>query len=210
MVRPKSDFRSVDEEGAAAPIHVGRLAEELGVSVAVVTWCLQATAHIHRSPTRSRLPDHFRLNESEVAAVRDCFGGLPAAEIEAQQADYVGRMAEDEATSLISGYEAASRCGVAESTIRGWVHRGKLSPVEYAYGMAWYRQIDVQLANQASRAKAAVVARQPEPRSIDRNEALNQLTMAVAACLQAGLTDIPDLVQKILDPAEPVQDQPET
>jgi hypothetical protein len=209
-VHPKSDNQPDSGDDAASLIKAGELAEELGVSIEVMKWCLQATAHIHRSSTSSRLHPDFRLNQFEVAAVRHCFGSLPAGEIEAQHAEFVRRAAEDEATSLISGPEAASRCGVAESTIRGWVHRGKLSPVEYAYGMAWYRQIDVQLANQASKAKAAVVSRRPEPRSMDRNEALNQLTMAVAACMEAGLTDIPGLVQKILDSAKPVQDHPET
>jgi hypothetical protein len=48
--------------------------------------------------------------------------------------------------------------------------------------------------DQASKAKAAAVARQPQPRFTDRDEALNQLTAAVAACLKAGLTDIPVLL----------------
>jgi predicted site-specific integrase-resolvase len=77
---------------------------------------------------------------------------------------------------LISTYEAAERCGVAMSTIRGWVRRKKLTPVEYRHGMAFFRQIDVHRANEASKAKAAAVTRQPQPRYSDRNEALAQLT----------------------------------
>jgi hypothetical protein len=37
----------------------------------------------------------------------------------------------------------------------------------------------------------------------DRDEVLNQLAAAVAACLKAGLTDIPVLVQQIIDAAGP-------
>jgi hypothetical protein len=69
--------------------------------------------------------------------------------------------------------------------------------------MAFFRQIDVHLANEASRAKAAAVA--PLQLYTDRNEALNQLTAAVAACVKAGLTDIPVLVQQIVDSTEPDQ-----
>jgi hypothetical protein len=99
----------------------------------------------------------------------------------------------------------AERCGVAESTIRVWVHRKKLSPVEYRDGMAFFRQIDVHLVNEASKAKAAAVTRQPQPRYSDRNEALSQLTAAVATCLKAGINDIPALVQQIVDGVEPNQ-----
>ncbi|HMI33447.1 MAG TPA: hypothetical protein VK499_04920 [Propionibacteriaceae bacterium] len=69
--------------------------------------------------------------------------------------------------------------------------------------MAFFRQIDVHLVNEASKAKAAAVTRQPLPRFTDRDEALKQLTAAVAVCLEAGLTDIPLLVQQIIDEAEP-------
>ena len=109
---------------------------------------------------------------------------------------------------LITTYEAAERCGVAESTIRVWVHRKKLTPVEYRElypggpRMAVFKQIDVHRANEASKAKAAAVTRQPQPRYSDRNEALSQLTTAVATCLKAGITDIPALVQQIIDDVE--------
>jgi hypothetical protein len=71
--------------------------------------------------------------------------------------------------------------------------------------MAFFNQIDVHRANESSKAKAAVIARQPQPRFTNRDEALNQLTAAVAACLKAGLTDIPILVQQIIEGAEPDQ-----
>ena len=71
---------------------------------------------------------------------------------------------------------------------------------------AFFRQIDVHLANEASKGKAAAVTRQPQPRFTDRNEALNQLTAAVATCLKAGITDIPALVQQIIDGVEADQD----
>jgi hypothetical protein len=74
--------------------------------------------------------------------------------------------------------------------------------VEYRDGMAFFRQIDVHLVNEASKAKAAAVTGQPQPRFTDRDEALNQLTAAVAVCIEAGLTDIPLLVQQIIDEAE--------
>jgi hypothetical protein len=64
---------------------------------------------------------------------------------------------------------------------------------------------DVHLANEASKGKAAVVARQPQPRFTDEDEALNQLTAAVATCLRAGITEIPALVQQIVDGVEPNQ-----
>jgi hypothetical protein len=69
--------------------------------------------------------------------------------------------------------------------------------------MAFFRQIDVHLVNEASKAKAR--GRHPTTTATltDRDEALNQLTAAFAVCLEAGLTDIPGLVKQIIDGAEP-------
>jgi hypothetical protein len=168
------------------------------------------TAHTHRAGFHDRLEDNSMLSYPEIDAVRAEFGHLTGSQIEAAFADRQGHLdeAQDELSRLIPSYEAADRCGVAESTIRGWVHRKKLTPVEYrepypgAPRMAFFNQIDLHRANQASKAKAAVVARQPQPRFTDRDEALNQLTAAVAACVEAGLTDIPLLVQQIVDGTE--------
>jgi len=78
--------------------------------------------------------------------------------------------AQDELSRLISTYGRAERCGVTMSTIRGWVRRKKLTPVEYRDGMAFFKQIDVHLVNEASKAKAAAVSRQPQPRYSDRTK----------------------------------------
>jgi hypothetical protein len=195
------------------PMSAGDLAGELRTNLDTLKWCLEMTAHIHQAPFHDRLVDNSRLSYPEIVAVRAEFGHLTGSQIEAEFADRQGHLdkAHDELSRLISTTEAAERCGVSESTIRGWVHRKKLTPVEYRElspsgpRMAFFRQIDVHLANEASRAKAAAVARQPLQLYTDRNEALNQLTAAVAACIKAGLTDIPVLVQQIVDSTEPDQ-----
>jgi hypothetical protein len=191
----------------------GDLANELRINLDTLKWCVEMTAHTHRAAFHDRLEDNSMLSYPEIDAVRAEFGHLTGSQIEAASADRQGHLneAHDELSRLISTYEAAERCGVAESTIRVWVHRGKLAPVEYRQldpgspRVAFFNQIDVHRANQASKAKAAAVARQPQPRFTDRNEALNQLTAAVAACLETGLADIPILVQRIIDGAEPDQ-----
>jgi hypothetical protein len=165
------------------------------------------TAHVHRGSFHDRLADNSLLSCPEVDAVRAEFGDLTGSQIEVKLAERQGHLneAHDELSRLISTAEAAERCGVAESTIRGWVRRKKLTPVEYRElypGETRINQIDVHRANQASQAKAAAVARRPQPRFTDREEALNQLTAAVPACLEAGLTDIPLLVQQIIDSAD--------
>jgi excisionase family DNA binding protein len=189
------------------PMSAGDLAGELRTNLDTLKWCLEMTAHIHQAPFHDRLVDNSRLSHPEIDAVRAEFGHLTGSQIEAEFADRQGHLdkAHDELSRLISTTEAAERCGVSESTIRGWVHRKKLTPVEYRElypGETRINQIDVHRANQASQAKAAAVARRPQPRFTDREEALNQLTAAVPACLEAGLTDIPLLVQQIIDSAD--------
>jgi hypothetical protein len=192
------------------PPSAGDLANELRINLDTLKWCLEMTADIHLAGSIDQLEDRTLLSYPEIDAVRAEFGDLTGSKIEAQFADRQGRVdeAQDELSRLISTYEAAIRCGVAESTIRGWVRRKKLTPVEYRKDYsggsrtAYFKQIDVHRANEASKAKAAVVARQPQPRFTDEDEALNQLTAAVAACLKAGLTDIPALVQQIVDDTE--------
>ena len=188
----------------------GDLADELRINLYTLKWCLEMTARIHRTAFHDRLQDNALLSYPEVDAVLAQFGQLTGSQIEAEFAERQGHVdeAHDELSRLISSYEAAERCGVKESTIRGWVHRKKLTPVEYRElfpggpWMAFFKQIDVHRANEASKAKAAAVARHPRPRLTDRDEALSQLTAAVAACLEAGLTDIPILVQQIVDDTE--------
>jgi hypothetical protein len=190
-------------------LSAGDVASELRINVETLKWCLDMTAHVHRGPFRERLQDSSLLTYPEVDAVRAEFGDLNGAQIEAKFAERQGHVDEapDELSRLISIYEAADRCGVAESTIRGWVHRNKLMVIEYREldpggpRVSFFNQIDVHRANQASKAKAAAVARQPQPRFTDRDEALNQLTAAVAACIDAELTDIPLLVQQIINGA---------
>jgi hypothetical protein len=184
------------------------LAAEFGINLDTLRWCLNATTHIHDAYFPNPLEDNSLLSYPEVEAVRQQFGHLTGIEIEVEYAQRhfqsdVG--AQDELSRLISSWEAADRCGVAMSTIRVWVHRGKLTPVEYRDGMAFFKQIDVHLVNEASKGKAAAVTRQPQPRYSDRNEALSQLTAAVATCLRSGITDIPALVQQIVDDVEPDQ-----
>lgn len=160
------------------------------------------TALVHRGRAYfDGLRDDTLLSFAEIDAVREKFGHLTGSQIEAEFGDRQGNLdtARDELSRLISTWEAAARCGVAEATIRGWVHRKKLSPVEYIDGMAYFRQVDVHRANQASKARAATLAREPEPRFTDRDEALNQLAAAVALCLEAGITDLPVLVLDIVD-----------
>jgi hypothetical protein len=195
------------------PMSAGDLAGELRTNLDTLKWCLEMTAHIHEAPFHDRLVDNSRLSHPEIDAVRAEFGHLTGSQIEAEFADRQGHLdkAHDELSRLISTTEAAERCGVSESTIRGGctARSSRLSNtascLQAGPGMAFFRQIDVHLANEASRAKAAAVARQPLQLYTDRNEALNQLTAAVAACIKAGLTDIPVLVQQIVDSTEPDQ-----
>jgi len=188
------------------PMSAGDLAAELGIDLETLKWCLDTTAYV--GYFADPVNDSSLLSYPEVDAVRDRFGQLSGIEIEIEHAErhfQPDERAQDELSRLISSYEAAERCGVTMSTIRGWVHRKKLTPVEYRDGMAFFKQIDVHLVNEASKAKAAAVTRQPQPRYSDRNEALSQLTAAVAICLKAGITDIPALVQQIVDNAKPNQ-----
>jgi hypothetical protein len=195
------------------PLTAGDQAAELRINLVTLKWSLEMTAHIHRAAFHDRLEDNSLLSYPEIDAVRTQFGHLTGSQIEAEFADRQGHLhkAHNELSRLISTYEAAERCGVTESTIRGWVHRKKLKVVEYREldsggpRMAFFNQIDVHRANESSKAKAAAVARQPQPRFTDRDEALNQLTAAVAACLKAGLTEIPILVEQIIDDFEPDQ-----
>jgi hypothetical protein len=195
------------------PMTAGYLAAELRINLVTLKWCLEMTAPIHRAAFHDGLADNSMLSYPEIEAVRAEFGHLSGSQIEAEFADRQGHLdkANDELSRLIPTYEAAERCGVSEATIRGWVKRKKLSVVEYRQldpggpRMAFFNQIDVHRANESSKAKAAVIARQPQPRFTNRDEALNQLTAAVAACLKAGLTDIPILVQQIIEGAEPDQ-----
>lgn len=190
------------------PPSAGDLVAEFGINLDTLRWCLNATTHIHGAYFTDPLTDNSLLSYPEVEAVREQFGHLTGIEIEIEYAQRLFRpdeAAQGELSRLISSYEAAERCGVGESTIRVWVHRKKLSPVEYRDGMAFFSQIDVHLVNEASKAKAAAVTRQPQPRYSDRNEALSQLTAAVATCLKAGINDIPALVQQIVDDVEPNQ-----
>jgi hypothetical protein len=185
------------------PMSAGDLATELGINLDTLKWCFDTTAYCGFIP--DPLEDTSLLSYPEVDAVRDRFGHLSGVEIEIEYAErhfQPDERAQDELSRLISSWEAADRCGVTMSTIRGWVHRKKLTPVEYRDGMAFFKQIDVHRVNEASKAKAAAVTRQPQPRYSDRNEALSQLTTAVALCLKAGITDIPALVQQILDNAK--------
>jgi DNA-binding transcriptional MerR regulator len=193
------------------PPTAGDLAAEFGINLDTLRWCLNATTHIHGTYFPNPLEDNSLLSYPEGEAVREQFGHLTGIEIEieyAQRLFHPDTAAQDELARLITTYEAAERCGVAESTIRVWVHRKKLTPVEYRElypggpRMAVFKQIDVHRANEASKAKAAAVTRQPQPRYSDRNEALSQLTTAVATCLKAGITDIPALVQQIIDDVE--------
>jgi hypothetical protein len=217
FLRPKSDWSRRDIAAASAlpmPMSAGDVADELRINLDTLKWCLEMTAHIHPVGSIDQLEDRTLLSYPQVDAIRVEFGHFTGSQIEAQVTDRQGHFdeAQDELSRLISSYEAAIRCGVAESTIRGWVHRKKLTPVEYrkeysgGSRTAYFKQIDVHRANEASKRKAAVVARQPQPRFTDEDEALNQLTAAVAACLKAGLTDIPTLVQQIIDTAELDQD----
>jgi len=160
------------------------------------------TAPVHRGrPYFDGLQDDTLLSFAEIDAVREKFGHLTGSQIEAEFGDRQGNLdtAQAELGRLIPTWEAAARCSVAEATVRGWVHRKKLSPAEYRDGVAYFRQIDVHRANQSSKARAATLAREPEPRFTDRDEALNQLAAAVALCLEAGITDLPVLVQDIVD-----------
>ena len=215
-MRPKSDWSRreiADSSSLPMPPNAGDLAEELRINLETLKWCLEMTAHVHQAAFHDRLEDNSLLSYPEIDAVRSEFGDLTGSQIEAEFADRQGHLddAQDELSRLIPSYEAAERCGVAESTIRVWVHRKKLTPVEYrkeypgGSRTAFFKQIDVHLVNQASKAKAAAVTRQPQPRYSDRNEALNQLAAAVATCLKAGITDIPALVQQIVDGVEPDQ-----
>lgn len=194
------------------PPNAGMLAQDLRINLTTLKWCIDMTAHVHRGPHRDPLEENSLLSYPEVDAVCDQFGHLTGTQIEAEFADKQGQVADrqarldsaqDELARLISTFEAADRCGVAESTIRGWVHRRRLTPAEYRDGLAYFRQVDVHRVNEASKARAATIARQPQPRFTDKDQALNLLSAAVAACVGAGLTDIPVLVQDILDQKHP-------
>jgi len=160
-LHPKSDWSRRDIAAASdlpMPPSAGDLVAEFGINLDTLRWCLNATTQIHGAYFTDPLTDNSLLSYPEVEAVREQFGHLTGIEIEIEYAQRLFRpdeAAQDELSRLISSYEAAERCGVAESTIRVWVHRKKLSPVEYRDGMAFFRQIDVHLVNEASKAKAA-------------------------------------------------------
>jgi hypothetical protein len=138
------------------PPSAGDLANELRINLDTLKWCLEMTAHIHLAGSIDQLEDRTLLSYPEIDAVRAEFGDLTGSKIEAQFADRQGRVdeAQDELSRLISTYEAAIRCGVAESTIRGWVRRKKLTPVEYRKD---YREALCRPKNRKLRKPSSVV-----------------------------------------------------